>query len=53
MSIRFKFAVFFAALTLTGAAFAQSPAGKPERIRGEIVSFTGSTLKCIGAAGTP
>ena len=44
MSIRFKLAASFVALTLAGAAFAQSPAAKPERIRGDIVSFSGSTL---------
>ncbi|PRY04363.1 DUF5666 domain-containing protein [Paraburkholderia sp. BL25I1N1] len=44
MAIRFKLAASLVALTLTSAAFAQTPAGKPERIRGDIVSLTGSTL---------
>ncbi|MGF6645759.1 hypothetical protein [Paraburkholderia sp. GAS82] len=44
MSIRLKLAASFVALTLASAAFAQSSAGKPERIRGDIVSFAGSTL---------
>lgn len=44
MSIRFKLAASFIALTLAGAAFAQSSAGKPERIRGDIVSVAGTTL---------
>ncbi|MFM0349700.1 hypothetical protein [Paraburkholderia sp. RL17-347-BIC-D] len=51
MSIRFKLAVSFVAMTLAGAAFAQSPAGKPERLRGEIVSFAGSTLKVHRRSG--
>lgn len=45
MSIRRQLAVSVAALTLAGTAFAQSAAGKPERIRGEIVSFSGNSLK--------
>ena len=44
MSIRSKLAVSFVALTLASVSFAQSPAGKPERIRGDIVSFSGNTL---------
>jgi hypothetical protein len=44
MSIRLKLAASFVALTFAGAAFAQSPAGKPERIRGDIVSLSGNTL---------
>jgi hypothetical protein len=51
MSTHFKLAVSFVALTLAGAAFAQSSADKPERIRGEIVSFTGSTLKVHRRSG--
>lgn len=51
MSIRFKPAISFVAMTLAGAASAQSPAGKPERIRGEIVSFAGSTLKVHRRSG--
>jgi hypothetical protein len=45
MSIRIKLAVSLVALTFAGAAVAQAPAGKPERIRGEIVSVSGDTLK--------
>src|SRR5262249_785299 len=44
MSIRFKLATSLVALTLASASFAQSPAAKPERIRGDIVSFSGNTL---------
>jgi hypothetical protein len=44
MSIRLKLAISFAVLTFAGAAAAQSSAGKPERIRGEIVSLSGHTL---------
>ncbi|SMG23215.1 hypothetical protein [Paraburkholderia susongensis] len=51
MSIRFKLAASFVALTLAGTAFAQSSTDKPERIRGEIVSFTGSTLKVHRRSG--
>lgn len=51
MSTRFKFAVSFVALTLASATFAQTPADKPERIRGEIVSFAGSTLKVHRRSG--
>ncbi len=49
MPSRLKLAVsalsFTAALTLASAALAQSSAAKPERIRGEIVSLSGNTLK--------
>jgi hypothetical protein len=51
MSIRFKLAASFVALTLAGAAFAQSSADKPERIRGEIVSLSGTTLKVHRRSG--
>ncbi|HEY2024500.1 hypothetical protein [Paraburkholderia sp.] len=51
MSTRIKLAVSFVALAFAGAAFAQSSAGKPERIRGEIVSFGGSTLKVHRRSG--
>src|ERR1700735_1312051 len=43
MSYRMKLGVLFAALALTGTALAQVPA-KVTRIRGEIVSRSGSTL---------
>ncbi|WP_027796031.1 hypothetical protein [Paraburkholderia acidipaludis] len=45
MSLRLKLAASLTALTLAGTAFAQSSADKPERIRGEIVSLSGDTLK--------
>jgi hypothetical protein len=51
MSIRFKLAASLVALSFAGAAFAQSPAEKPERIRGEIVSFAGSALKVHRRSG--
>lgn len=51
MSQRFKLAASFVAFALASAAFAQSPAGKPERIRGEIVSFADSTLKVHRRSG--
>ncbi|GLU33514.1 hypothetical protein WKR88_26625 [Trinickia caryophylli] len=51
MSQRFKLAASFVALALAGTAFAQSPAEKPQRIRGEIVSFAGSTLKVHRRSG--
>ncbi|WP_144157410.1 hypothetical protein [Paraburkholderia sp. BCC1885] len=51
MSIRLKLSVSFLALTFAGAAFAQSAATKPERIRGEIVSFSGNTLQVHRRSG--
>ncbi|MCC8397048.1 hypothetical protein LJ656_31205 [Paraburkholderia sp. MMS20-SJTR3] len=51
MSIRLKLAVSFVALTLAGTAFAQASAGKPERIRGEIVSLSGDTLQVHRRSG--
>jgi hypothetical protein len=51
MPFRLKLAVSFVALTLAGAAFAQSSADKPERIRGEIVSLSGNTLKVHRRSG--
>ena len=44
MSIRLSLITSIVGLTLSSVAFAQSPAGKPERIRGDIVSFSDSTL---------
>ncbi len=44
MSIRIKLAASLVALSFASAAFAQAPANKPERIRGDIVSFSGTTL---------
>jgi hypothetical protein len=51
MSFRLKLAVSFAALTLAGTAVAQSSANKPERIRGEIVSFSGTSLQVHRRSG--
>jgi len=44
MLSRTKLGVFFATLTLTCAAFAQTPDVKPQRIRGDIVSLRGDVL---------
>jgi hypothetical protein len=44
MPVRFKLAASLIALTFASASFAQTPAPKPERIRGDIVSFSGNTL---------
>ncbi|UEP36646.1 hypothetical protein LL998_23650 [Burkholderia ambifaria] len=51
MSIRLKLAASVVAATLAGGAFAQSAAGKPERIRGDIVSFSGNSLKVHRRSG--
>jgi hypothetical protein len=51
MSIRRQLALSVTALALAGTALAQSPAGKPERIRGEIVSFSGDSLKVHRRSG--
>ncbi|MBR8380464.1 hypothetical protein KDW20_32295 [Burkholderia cenocepacia] len=51
MSTRLKLAASFVALTLASAAFAQSSADKPQRIRGEIVSFDGNALKVHRRSG--
>ncbi|MBN3726175.1 hypothetical protein [Burkholderia sp. Ac-20379] len=44
MSFRIKLAASVVALTLAGSAFAQTPAAKPQRIRGEVVSLADNTL---------
>jgi hypothetical protein len=44
MSIRIKLGVSIATLALASAALAQTPAAKPARIRGDIVSLSGDTL---------
>ena len=44
MSIHYKLGVLFAAVAFSSASFAQAPDVKPERIRGDIVSFSGETL---------
>jgi hypothetical protein len=51
MSIQLKLAVSSVVLTLASAALAQSPGGKPERIRGEIVSLSGDTLQVHRRSG--
>jgi hypothetical protein len=45
MSIRVKLGVILTIFAFAGVALAQTPAVKPERIRGEIVSLDGDTLK--------
>ncbi|MDR5739081.1 MULTISPECIES: DUF5666 domain-containing protein [unclassified Caballeronia] len=44
MSIRMKLGLSIAVLAFTTAAFAQTPAAKPTRIRGDIVALSGDTL---------
>jgi 1-acyl-sn-glycerol-3-phosphate acyltransferase len=44
MSIRKQAGVMLAALLFAGSALAQAPDAKPERIRGDIVSFQGDIL---------
>jgi hypothetical protein len=44
MSIRMKLGVSIVTLALASAVFAQTPAAKPTRIRGDIVSLSGDTL---------
>jgi hypothetical protein len=51
MRFNLKLAISLAALTFAGAALAQTPANKPERIRGEIVSVSGNTLKVHRRSG--
>lgn len=51
MSIRLKLVASVVAATLAGSALAQSAASKPERIRGDIVSFSGSSLKVHRRSG--
>lgn len=51
MSIRLKLGITLAALAFTGVALAQTPAGKPLRIRGEIVSLDGDVLKVHRRSG--
>ena len=43
-SLRLKLGVSVAALAFASVAFAQAPAAKPARIRGDIVSLSGDTL---------
>lgn len=51
MSFRIKLGATVLTATLATAAFAQSPATKPSRIRGEIVSLDGDTLKVHRRSG--
>ncbi|MEM5338195.1 DUF3987 domain-containing protein [Paraburkholderia azotifigens] len=51
MSFRIKFGTALLTATLATAAFAQAPATKPSRIRGEIVSLDGDTLKVHRRSG--
>ena len=44
MSIHLKLGVLFAAVAFSSVSFAQTPDVKPERIRGDIVSFKGEVL---------
>ncbi|WP_322106893.1 hypothetical protein [Paraburkholderia sp. J41] len=51
MSIRLKLGVTVAAMAFAGAALAQTPNAKPARIRGDIVSLDGNTLKVHRRSG--
>src|SRR5690349_9236718 len=51
MSFRIKLGATVLTATLATAAFAQAPATKPARIRGEIVSLDGDTLKVHRRSG--
>jgi hypothetical protein len=44
VSIHYKLGVLFAAVAFSSMSFAQTPDVKPERIRGDIVSFKGEML---------
>jgi hypothetical protein len=44
VSIHYKLGALFAAIAFSSASFAQTPDVKPERIRGDIVSFKGELL---------
>jgi hypothetical protein len=44
MSLKMKLGVSAITLALASSAFAQAPAAKPARIRGDIVSVTGDTM---------
>ncbi|MGI4812441.1 MAG: hypothetical protein ACRYG5_12250 [Janthinobacterium lividum] len=52
MSYRLKGAVALSVLTLATSVFAQSADTQPQRIRGDIVSVDGNTLKLHRASGT-
>src|ERR1700731_1445737 len=51
MSIRLKLGVTLATLAFAGVALAQTPAAKPSRIRGEIVSLDGDVMKVHRRSG--
>jgi hypothetical protein len=51
MSVRLKLGIALAALTIASIAVAQTPAAKPSRIRGEIVSLDGDVLKVHRRSG--
>jgi hypothetical protein len=51
MSIRMKLGVTLATFAFAGVTLAQTPAVQPERIRGEIVSLDGDTLKVHRRSG--
>jgi hypothetical protein len=51
MSIRSKLGVTIAALAFASVALAQTPAAKPSRIRGDIVSLDGDVLKVHRRSG--
>ncbi|HEY1997569.1 hypothetical protein [Paraburkholderia sp.] len=51
MSIRMKLGVTLATLAFAGVALAQTPAAKPSRIRGEVVSLDGDVLKVHRRSG--
>ncbi len=44
MSIQHKLGILFAAIAFSSASFSQGADVKPERIRGDVVSFSGETL---------
>ncbi|MBP0588444.1 hypothetical protein J8I87_01675 [Paraburkholderia sp. LEh10] len=51
MSFRIKLGATILTAALAGSAFAQAPATKPTRIRGEVVSLDGDTLKVHRRSG--
>lgn len=51
MSLRMKLSVTIATLAFAGVALAQTPAVKPSRIRGDIVSLDGDVLKVHRRSG--
>jgi hypothetical protein len=51
MSIRLKLGVILATLTFSSVVLAQTPAAKPSRIRGDIVSLDGDVMKVHRRSG--